>query len=165
MTSSAENRPRHDGAWACWFLRVAGAMHLLLAVACQSPRSGAASVTQAQFALGVPDTCIYVDDVPGGADVTFTTTPPYVVQLRSRVAEQAAMNGPGRHLGAGHRGEHGASDGHGLRLWGMPVHGVHQVDVGRGVRLEVVANASSNVDELRAQLRERAAKLSDRACP
>lgn len=159
-------------AWSLRLLRVGGALHVVVVtVGCQSPRAGEVSVTEAhsqlvrESPLGVPDTCVYVVDVAGGANVTFTTTPAYVAQLRSRVSEQAAMHGPGRYEGKGHGAIHGTSHSHGMRLWAMPVGVLNQVDVARGVRLEVIANDQGNVAPLRAQLREQAANLGARHCP
>jgi hypothetical protein len=152
-------------------LQVAGALYLVLAVGCASSREGAASVTLAHaplvkgWALGVPDTCVYVENTPAGADVIFTTTPPYVAQLRRRVGEQAESHGPGKHVGAGHAGVHGTAHGHGLRLWAMPVDSVRETETDRGARLDVIASEPSKVPELRAHLRERAATMRDRGCP
>lgn len=153
-------------------VQVVAALPVMLALACSSPQgTGSGSITQAyaplvrESPLGVPDTCIYIEDTPNGADVTFTTTPSYVSALRSRVREQAAMHGPGAHKGRGHSGVHGTAPGHGLRLWDMPIGAVDEVEIDRGARLEVVASDPSKVAELRAHLRERAARLRASDCP
>jgi len=154
-------------------LPLVGGLAAILACACApSPKNSGDPITHAYSAevkacaLGVPEThVIDVQDTPDGADVVFTTTAVHLVELRSRVHDQADMHGPDAHLGAGHEGVHGAAQGHGMRLWDMPVQRAKEVDIEGGARLVVVASDPAHVNELRTKVRERVARFDARDCP
>lgn len=115
--------------------------------------------------LGVPDTRVAIDEPEGRVTLTFVTVPERVPTLRGRVAEQAAQNGPEKHEGRGHDGMHGAAHGHGLRLWDMPPVRAVVEDTRDGARLHVIPLAATDLDAVRAKMRERVRALDDKDCP
>lgn len=127
--------------------------------------SQAYSPTVKACALGVPDTRLEVVDTLDGIEVVFKTSAANLMELRSRVFDQAAMHGPDAHAGAGHSGVHGAGQAHGLRLWDMPVLRARSVDVESGARLQIVASDPAHLEELRTRVRERVSKLDAKDCP
>jgi hypothetical protein len=137
----------------------------------QPTSTGGVSIAQAYSptvkacVLGVADTRAEVVDTLDGSEVVFKTSPDNLVELRSRVFDQAAMHGPDAHAGAGHGGVHGAGQAHGLRLWDMPVLRARSIDVEGGARLQVAASDPAHLDELRKRVRERVAKLESKDCP
>jgi len=154
-----------------WKIASLGALLLIACTPARPPDAGV-SLTEAYSpvvkacALGVTATQIVdIEETPEGADIIFTTSPTHLQELRSRVADQAALHGPDAHAGAGHGGLHGVSQAHVLRLWDMPVLHAEEIDIVGGALLRVVASDGAHVDELRARVRERVAKLNARGCP
>jgi hypothetical protein len=121
--------------------------------------------------LGVPGTRIRADETPGGMDVHFVTRPANVEELRLRVRDQGTVNGPERHRGRGHFGEHHGARDHGLRLWALP-HPIRTnvVDTAHGAKLEINATDSDNSerrrldDDVRRAIRERVAQIESANC-
>jgi hypothetical protein len=139
--------------------------------ACATPRDSGVSIREAHSPivkacpLGVPETRIDVEDTPDGVDAVFKTSAANVGELRHRVRDQAAIHGPEAHQGAGHGGVHGTGQGHGLRLWDMPVKEATANETEDGSRLHVIASDAAHVADLRARVRERIATLDSHDCP
>ncbi len=154
-----------------WKVASLSALLLLACAPAQRPDTGVAlteaySPSVKACALGVAETHIVgIEETAEGADIIFTTSSTHLQELRSRVADQAALHGPDAHAGAGHGGLHRVSQAHGLRLWDMPVLRAEEIDIVGGALLRVVASDSAHVDELRARVRERVARLNARNCP
>lgn len=115
--------------------------------------------------LGVPETRIAIEELPDRVVLAFTTSSDRVPALRSRVADQAAQSGPEKHEGPGHDGMHGASHGHGLRLWDMPASRAIVEEIPEGARLHVTPLDPAELGALRAALRGRVRALEDKDCP
>jgi hypothetical protein len=116
--------------------------------------------------LGVPDTHIRVVDTKDGMDLFFSTPQRNVDELRARVHDQARVNGPGRHRGAGHFGEHEGARDHGLRLWSMgeDIVVASVEDTSEGARLGLVVADSSRRADVRDRVVRRVSHLESRAC-
>jgi hypothetical protein len=139
------------------------ALIALLAVHCRREHAPAATeVTSGQAAesakscpLGVEGSELRLADAPGGIDVTMTAPPDQIDELRARMREAAALHGAGAHEGLGHDGEHVGAHRHGLRLTALPAMDAKVEDIAGGARMHLVAKASDEVGQLRAQLRDR----------
>jgi hypothetical protein len=150
-------------------------MLLVLVLGCAAPHHGAPaadppSITpppddlHAGCPLGIPDTRVQISDTKEGVALTFTTCN-RIDELRYRIRDAAAMHGPRAHLGLAHDGRHDLGQGHGLRLWSMPVGHASVQDVDLSARLSLDANSPLQVDELRSRLRDRIGEIRlARAC-
>ena len=108
--------------------------------------------------LGDPGVRVRVEDVEDAVDVTVTTIRD-VDDLRHRVRDAAAMYGPGAHRGLGHHGKHGNGGHHGLRLAELrPTIKAVEIDVPSGAKIHVTPIESAKLDEVRAEVRARAAQ-------
>lgn len=99
-----------------------------------------------------------------GVSVVFSTRPPNVAEIRERARDQAKVNGPNRHLGRGHLGEHQGARDHGLRLWALPPVRTAVTDTPNGAELSVVAIDPARADEVVDAITARAAKLGSTDC-
>jgi hypothetical protein len=105
--------------------------------------------------LGVEGARIDAIDTPTGADVTITTTPEHLADLRRRGDDAAKLYGVGAHKGLGHNGQHLGAQSHGLRLTDLPALSASVEDIENGVRLHLAARLPSDAEELRSRLHER----------
>jgi hypothetical protein len=124
-------------------------------VATTEPTSGQATDSTKPCPLGVEGSVLTLADVRGGIDVTMTAAPDRIGDLRARIRAAAALHGAGSHKGLGHNGSHLGAHRHGLRLTALPPLDATVEDVKDGARLHLVAKVGSEVDPLRAQLRDR----------
>ena len=115
--------------------------------------------------LGVPWTRVQAHDTPAGLDVAFDTSSTKVVELRRRVRDQAAANGPDRHRGSGHDGEHGGPRAHGLQLWTIADLRASVEDTPAGAKLVLASSDAGRRDELRRRVNERIARIQGSGCP
>ena len=116
--------------------------------------------------LGVADTRIRVDETEYGLDLLFTTARPSLVdELRMRVRDQTTPNGPGRHAGHGHDGEHSSGHDHGLRLWAVGDVRTAVTDMPAGARISIVALDPQRKREVRETVVKRVARLEAKGCP
>lgn len=116
--------------------------------------------------LGVPDTRVRVVETKDGLDLVLTTARvSRVTELRERARDQVRANGPGRHVGRGHDGEHSGGHDHGLRLWA--VEGVRATveDLAAGARIGITAVDPARVREIREVVIKRVARLESKGCP
>jgi hypothetical protein len=81
-----------------------------------------------------------------------------------RANDAAAQHGPGQRLGMGHGGKHNDGGDHGLQLMQAPVAYSVATDIEGGARIRFVPVDAADRDALRAQLRDRAVKLSAATC-
>lgn len=130
------------------------------------PKTPATTNLQAEIdscPLGIRGLSMVVRDTDEGAAVAFTTLRD-ASELRVRIQNAANRYGAGGHLGLGHRsGEHGAGQGHGLRLDTMPVQTVDVRPVEGGARLVLGAEPPRRA-ELRMRLRARLEFLRTQPC-
>ncbi|HVY46829.1 MAG TPA: hypothetical protein VHB21_13170 [Minicystis sp.] len=114
--------------------------------------------------LGVEGAKIAVEDVDGGVDVTITSSPDRVAELRRRVRDAAKLHGPGAHEGMGHDGEHLGHQRHGLRLTSLPPVTTSVEDVDGGARLRLAALVPDEVDRLRERIRDNVSFVTSGPC-
>ncbi len=115
--------------------------------------------------LGVPGTRLQVAEAKDGIHVFFTTRMSNVEEIRLRARDQARVNGPDRHVGRGHFGEHKGARNHGLRLWTLGKVTTEVVDTPNGARLTVVPADPARRDEVRAAIIRRVAQIEAAGCP
>lgn len=123
-----------------------------------------ASLTKAEATrscpFGVAGAEVLVTDTDAGVTMTFKTTPDKLADLRERVADAAAVHGPGEELGKGHDGKHGDGGKHGLRAYQLPPMKATFEKIDGGARLTLDANAKDDAVKLRAKARERAKEMT-----
>lgn len=115
-------------------------------------------------ALGVPGTRTAVQRTAAGATVSFSTRPSHVDELRLRVRDQAKVNGPERHRGRGHMGEHKGARDHGLRLWALPPVRTTVEDTASGANLVVAAADPARAEEVGAAIVSRVKHIEGAGC-
>ncbi len=117
--------------------------------------------------FGVSGADVVVNDTPDGVVMTFTTTPDKLSDLRERVADAAAMHGPGEQVGKGHEdssttgAKHGEGGNHGLKAMQFPPMRATMDKVDNGAKLTLSAQVPADVPALRAKARERAKAMAE----
>jgi hypothetical protein len=116
--------------------------------------------------FGVNGAEVVVNDTNEGAVMTFTTTPEKVNDLRERVADAAAMHGPGEQVGKGHDpsmpgAKHGDGGHHGLKAMQFPPMRATMDKMDGGAKLTLVAQVPTDVPALQAKARERAKAMAE----
>jgi len=115
--------------------------------------------------LGVPDTRIQIAEVNDGIVVFFRTRSSNVDELRLRTRDQANAQGPDRHRGRGHFGEHKGARNHGLRLWTLGAIVTHVEDTPSGAKLTIFPADPARRNEVRAAVIRRVAEIEAAGCP
>jgi hypothetical protein len=136
-----------------------------LALGGAEPTSLHSATIVAACPLGVPSTRLQVAEAKDGIHVFFTTRMSNVDDLRARVRDQAKVNGPDRHHGRGHFGEHEGAKNHGLRLWMLGPVTTTVEDTPAGARLTVIPADPARRDEVRNALIRRVAEIEAAGCP
>jgi hypothetical protein len=138
----------------------------------QTPQAPATPATLSSAAptpscpFGVRGAEVLVRDTASGVVMTFTTTSDKVEELRERVADAAAMHGPGEQVGKGHDpampgARHGDGGNHGLRAMQFPPMRATAEKADRGAALTLVAEAPADVPALQAKARDRAKAMAE----
>ena len=136
-----------------------------LALAGGDPTSLRSATLVEACPLGVPGTRLQVAEAKSGIHVFFTTRMSNVDEVRLRARDQARVNGPDRHLGRGHLGDHKGARNHGLRLWTLGKVTTEVVDTPSGARLTILAADPARRDEVRAAVTRRVAEIEAAGCP
>ena len=128
-------------------------------------RSSLAASTQVEACpLGVPETRVDAVETPEGIDVRFSSPPQRIDELRRRVHDQARANGPERHLGEGHGGEHKGPRDHGLRLWSIAPVRTRIEYTATGAKLAIAPVDPSMLADVRARVARRVDHLAKADC-
>jgi hypothetical protein len=136
-----------------------------LALAGGDPTSLRSATLVEACPLGVPGTRLQVAEAKDGIYVFFTTRMSSVDDIRLRARDQAKVNGPDRHLGRGHFGEHKGARNHGLRLWALGKVATEVVDTPSGARMSIIPADPARRDEVRAAVTRRVAEIESAGCP
>jgi len=115
--------------------------------------------------LGVPGTRLNVAEAKDGIHVFFTTRMSNVDEVRLRARDQAKSNGPNRHAGRGHFGEHKGARNHGLRLWTLGKMKTEVIDTPSGARLTIIPADPARREDVRAAVTRRVAEIEAAGCP
>lgn len=115
--------------------------------------------------FGVDGAEVLVEDTNDGATMTFTTTPDKLDDLRERVADAAAMHGPGEQVGKGHEpsmpgARHGDGDNHGLKAMQFPPMRAVADKVDGGMKLTLSAQDPADAQAIQGKARERAKAMA-----
>lgn len=134
------------------------------------PAADPASVKSAEATrscpFGVKGAQVLVSDTNDGVTMTFSTTPDKLDDLRERVADAAAMHGPGEQVGKGHDpsmpgARHGDGGNHGLKAMQFPPMRAVADKVDGGVRLTLSAQVPTDAPAIQAKARERAKAMAE----
>ncbi len=135
--------------------------------ACTTGNAPPPSLSQADVPIGCPlgvsGAVVSVVNVPNGIVLSFASRDK-TDELRERVTDAAAQHGPGTGYGKGHDGVHGTGGEHGLMAYQMPPSRMLAERTEDGARLTIIPNVSSDLETLRAKVRERAAAMSATSC-
>ena len=128
-------------------------------------RSALVAATQVESCpIGVPEARIRAVETPQGVDVHFSAPPERVEELRRRVRGQARANGPDRHRGDGHDGEHRGPRDHGLRLWSIAKVTAQVEDTDTGAKLAITPVDPAELAEVRSRITARVDHLANSEC-
>ena len=147
----------------CVPLAIGGCAALFAPSAPKEAELKSAAITKA-CPLGVPSTRVRVADTRDGVDVFFSTSMSGVDELRDRVRDQAKANGPKRHVGAGHGGQHGGYHDHGMQIWSMGNVSTTVEDTPNGAKLGIAAADPARREEVKKLVVERVAHLEAQGC-
>jgi hypothetical protein len=134
------------------------------------PATDPTSVKSAQATqscpFGVRGAEVLVTDTADGAVMTFTVTPDKLDDLRERVADAAAMHGPGEQVGKGHDpgtpgARHGDGGNHGLKAMQFPPMRAVAEKMENGTKLTLTAQVPADAPALQAKARERAKAMAE----
>ena len=147
---------------ALMLLALAGCQKLAIGAA---DRSSLVAATQVESCpLGVPEARIHAVETPEGIDVQLTAPPERIEELRRRVRGQARANGPDRHRGEGHDGEHRGPRDHGLRLWNIARVTTEVHDTEGGATLSITPVNPAEIAEVRTRIARRVEHLAKADC-
>lgn len=142
---------------------------LLLAASCRVLPFGAAAQSDPEPSttcpFGIRGTRVETENIPDGVAISLHAFGD-VQEVRRRARDAAAMYGPGAHLGAGHDGEHGKGEQHGLGLrhLGVSVEAIAE-DTPDGARIIVWPKRREDLEKMRTALAERASRARTGKCP
>ena len=128
-------------------------------------RSSLVAATQVESCpVGVPEARIRAVETPEGIDVHFSAPAERIEELRRRVRGQARANGPDRHRGDGHDGEHRGPRDHGLRLWSIAKVTARAEDTDSGAKLVITPVDPADLAEVRSRVVARVDHLANSEC-
>jgi hypothetical protein len=137
-----------------------------------TPASAPTKLQSAQATVacpfGVTGAEVLVSDTADGVVMTFKARADKLDDLRERVADAAAMHGPGEQLGKGHDAsmpgaKHGDGGNHGLKAMQFPPMRAVMDRTEGGATLTLTAQVPADVPALQAKARERAKAMAE-AC-